>query len=78
MEVLSVSSWKTKAKPGCIKPCFHICLPAKCEAKVASEMFMGFQGLPKESMLEVGLVCPTFLRNDLNLARDSLVPRTMN
>jgi hypothetical protein len=78
MEALSVSSWKTKAKPGCTKPWFHICLPAKCEAKVASKTIMGFQGLPKESVLEVGLVCPTFLRNDLNLARDSLVPRTMN
>lgn len=53
-------------------------LSAKCEAKVAREMFMGYQALCKESMFAVSLVCPTFLGNVLNLARDNLDPRTMN
>lgn len=53
-------------------------LSAKCDAKVAGEMFMGYQALSKESMLAVWLVCPTFLENALNLARNNLDPRTMN
>lgn len=36
-------------------------------------MFMGYQVLCKESMLAVWLVCPTFLGNGFNLARDNLV-----
>lgn len=34
---------------------------------------MGYQVLCKESMLAVWLVCPTFLGNGFNLARDNLV-----
>lgn len=47
-------------EPGCIKPCFQVCLSAKCEAKVAREIFMGYQWLCEESVLAVRLICPTF------------------